>query len=136
LIQLTPQMRILVAIEPVDFRKGIDGLARLCKDRRQADPYSGCVFVFRRGRLRAREQLLSRQKGNQPLAHAGVVGLPLLVGIGSDVVRHGQHRAAGNPRFLAGGNPPVSSRFSAAAKLTSRFAPSIVRVMVMGTATV
>jgi transposase len=47
LIQLTPQMRILVAIEPVDFRKGIDGLARLCKDRLQADPYSGSVFVFR-----------------------------------------------------------------------------------------
>lgn len=47
MIQLTPQMRILVAIEPVDFRKGIDGLSRLCKDRLQADPYSGCVFVFR-----------------------------------------------------------------------------------------
>jgi len=27
MIQITPQMRILVAIEPCDFRKGIDGLA-------------------------------------------------------------------------------------------------------------
>ncbi|MDA1277154.1 MAG: hypothetical protein O2960_24335 [Verrucomicrobia bacterium] len=27
--QITPQMRILVAVEPVDFRKGIDGLAAL-----------------------------------------------------------------------------------------------------------
>ena len=26
MIQITPQMRILVAIEPCDFRKGIDGL--------------------------------------------------------------------------------------------------------------
>ena len=26
MIQVTPQMRILLAIEPVDFRKGIDGL--------------------------------------------------------------------------------------------------------------
>jgi hypothetical protein len=26
LIQITPQMRILVAVEPVDFRRGIDGL--------------------------------------------------------------------------------------------------------------
>jgi hypothetical protein len=27
MIQITPQMRIMVAIEPCDFRKGIDGLA-------------------------------------------------------------------------------------------------------------
>ena len=32
MIQLTPQMRILVAVEPVDFRRGIDGLARLCRE--------------------------------------------------------------------------------------------------------
>ena len=29
MIQLAPQMRILVAVEPADFRKGIDGLAQL-----------------------------------------------------------------------------------------------------------
>jgi transposase len=46
-IQITPQMRILVAIEPVDGRKGIDSLARLCQDTLQADPFSGCLFVFR-----------------------------------------------------------------------------------------
>ncbi len=32
MIQITPQMRILVAVEPADFRKGIDGLARLCQE--------------------------------------------------------------------------------------------------------
>ena len=47
LIQITPQMRVLVAVEPVDFRKGIDGLARLCRDQLKSDPYSGTVFVFR-----------------------------------------------------------------------------------------
>jgi transposase len=46
-IQITPQMRILVAIEAVDGRKGIDSLARLCQDKLQADPFSGCLFVFR-----------------------------------------------------------------------------------------
>jgi transposase len=46
-IQLTPHMRILVATEPVDFRKGIDGLARICRDELKADPFSGAVFVFR-----------------------------------------------------------------------------------------
>lgn len=47
LIQITPQMRVLVAIEPVDGRKGIDSLARLCQDKLVEDPFSGCVFVFR-----------------------------------------------------------------------------------------
>jgi hypothetical protein len=32
MIQVTPQMRVVAAVEPVDFRRGIDGLARLCKD--------------------------------------------------------------------------------------------------------
>jgi transposase len=47
LIQITPQMRVLVATEPVDGRKGIDSLARLCQDKLAEDPFSGCVFVFR-----------------------------------------------------------------------------------------
>jgi transposase len=46
MIQLTPQMRILLAVEPVDFRKGIDGLAQVCRAQLQADPLSGTVFVF------------------------------------------------------------------------------------------
>src|ERR1039458_2094994 len=40
-------MRVLVAIEPVDGRKGIDSLARLCQEKLAEDPFSGCVFVFR-----------------------------------------------------------------------------------------
>jgi transposase len=52
-IQLTPQMRILVAVEPQDFRKGIDGLARVCRDVLAADPFSGGVFVFRNRRQTA-----------------------------------------------------------------------------------
>lgn len=47
MIQLTPQMRILVATEPADFRCGIDGLCRLCRERLGGDPFSGAVFVFR-----------------------------------------------------------------------------------------
>ena len=48
MIQITPQMRILVAIEAVDGRKGIDSLARLCQEKLQADPFSGCLVFFRR----------------------------------------------------------------------------------------
>ena len=47
MIQLTAQMRILVAVEPQDFRKGIDGLCRICREVLASDPLSGTVFVFR-----------------------------------------------------------------------------------------
>jgi transposase len=46
-LQITPQMRILVAIEPVDGRKGIDSLVQLCREKLEADPFSGCLFIFR-----------------------------------------------------------------------------------------
>jgi transposase len=46
MIKVTPQMRILVAVEPADFRKGIDGLARICREALRQDPFSGYVFVF------------------------------------------------------------------------------------------
>ena len=40
-------VRVLVATKPVDFRKGIDGLADLVQERLRLDPYAGNVFVFR-----------------------------------------------------------------------------------------
>ena len=50
MIQITPQMRILVSVDAVDFRKGIDGLARVCREILAADPFSGWLFVFRNRR--------------------------------------------------------------------------------------
>jgi transposase len=50
MIQITPQMRVLVAVEPADFRCGIDGLARVCRQALGSDPFSGTVFVFRNRR--------------------------------------------------------------------------------------
>ena len=46
-IQIMPQLRILVAIEPIDARKGIDSLAQFCREKLNADPFSGCLFIFR-----------------------------------------------------------------------------------------
>jgi transposase len=46
MIQITPHMRILVAVQPVDFRKGIDGLAALCRQVLSSDPLGGTLFVF------------------------------------------------------------------------------------------
>jgi len=47
MIQLVPQIKVLLAVEPVDFRKGIDTLAAVCKERLLQDPLSGALFVFR-----------------------------------------------------------------------------------------
>ena len=40
-------MRVLVATKPVDFRKGMDGLAAYVQEAFKADPFSGVIYVFR-----------------------------------------------------------------------------------------
>jgi transposase len=47
MIQLVPQMKILVAVAPVDFRRGIDGLSALCRSVLKEDPMTGTLFLFR-----------------------------------------------------------------------------------------
>jgi hypothetical protein len=49
MIQITANMRIVLAVEPVDFRKGIDGLAALCRNTLRDDLFSGALFVFSTG---------------------------------------------------------------------------------------
>ena len=63
MIQITPQMRILLAVEPADFRKGIDGLAQLCRQRLQSDPLSGAMFVFSNRRRKALKILVYDGQG-------------------------------------------------------------------------
>ncbi|MFO1432689.1 MAG: IS66 family insertion sequence element accessory protein TnpB [Candidatus Competibacteraceae bacterium] len=47
MLQLTPQSRIFLAIAPVDFRKGIDGLAAVCRQAFAQNPLNGALYVFR-----------------------------------------------------------------------------------------
>ena len=47
MIQLTSHMRILLAVAPVDFRRRMDGLARLCREILGSDPQGGAVFCFK-----------------------------------------------------------------------------------------
>ncbi len=47
MILVPPRVRILLAAQPVDFRKGMDGLAALVQQALRADPFQGDVFIFR-----------------------------------------------------------------------------------------
>jgi len=38
---------VFVATRPVDFRKGMDGLAAVVQQQLRLDPFCGAVFVFR-----------------------------------------------------------------------------------------
>ena len=46
-------MRILVAIEAVDGRRGIDALAQVRREKLNSDPFSGWLFIFRNRSARA-----------------------------------------------------------------------------------
>ncbi len=46
MLQITPQHRLFLAVEKMDFRKGIDSIAALCRNTLQSDPFTGTVFVF------------------------------------------------------------------------------------------
>lgn len=41
------QLQVYVSTRPVDFRKGIDGLALTVQEVMGLDPFSGAAFVFR-----------------------------------------------------------------------------------------
>jgi transposase len=47
MLQLTPQSRIFLAMQPVDFRKGIDGLAAVCRQVLGENPLEDAIYVFR-----------------------------------------------------------------------------------------
>lgn len=46
MLSLGPGARVVLATEPVDLRRGHDGLVTLVRSRWRADPYSGTLFVF------------------------------------------------------------------------------------------
>lgn len=42
-----PDLKVVLATHPIDFRKGVHGLVALVAEALKADPYCGDVFVFR-----------------------------------------------------------------------------------------
>lgn len=63
MIQLTPHVRVFQHIEPVDFRKGIDGLAGVCRSRLGQDPMNGALFLFINRRRTAFKMLIYDGQG-------------------------------------------------------------------------
>lgn len=50
MLSLSSAIRIFLANEPADMRKGFDGLSQLVRDRIAQDPLSGHLYVFRNRR--------------------------------------------------------------------------------------
>ena len=63
MIQLTPQSRIFIATEPVDFRKGIDGLGAVCRQVLGDNSLEGAVYIFRNRSATAIKLLLYDGQG-------------------------------------------------------------------------
>jgi len=63
MLQLSPQTRVFVAVEAVDFRRGIDGLVALCRQRLGQEPMNGAVYVFRNRRATALKVLVYDGQG-------------------------------------------------------------------------
>jgi len=57
MLSLASTLRIFLAVEPADMRKGFDGLSQLVRERIDQDPLSGHLFVFR-NRRRDRVKIL------------------------------------------------------------------------------
>jgi transposase len=50
MLTITPKHKIYLAIKPIDFRCGIDGIVALCRYVLQLNPLSGHLFIFRNRR--------------------------------------------------------------------------------------
>jgi len=61
-------VKVFVATRPVDFRKGIDGLALAVQEMFGMDPFCGAVFVFR-SKLADRIKLLMWDQTGMVLLH-------------------------------------------------------------------
>ncbi len=71
MIQIVPQLKVLVACEPVDFRKGIDSLACVCRQQFQLDPFL-CALVS----VRAPESESIAGAVAVPVTHVGKLVVP------------------------------------------------------------
>lgn len=50
MLTITPQHQLMIAVDPADFRKGIDSLVALCRHVLNQEPFDGYLFAFRNRR--------------------------------------------------------------------------------------
>jgi transposase len=58
MITITRAHKIYLACQPIDFRRGIDGYAAVCRRQFNLDPLCGHCFIFRNRRRTAIKVLL------------------------------------------------------------------------------
>ena len=46
MLAISPQTKIWLMVKPIDFRKGIDTLAQVCRQQLEQNPFSGSWFFF------------------------------------------------------------------------------------------
>ena len=63
MIQITRHIKIYFCREPIDFRKGIDGLSVVCRGFLGQDPFNGSMYIFRNKRRTALKILLYDGQG-------------------------------------------------------------------------
>jgi transposase len=51
MIGLSAELKVVVASEPIDFRKGVNSLIALVAEALRGNPYCGDVFIFRSKRM-------------------------------------------------------------------------------------
>ncbi len=93
MLQLAPQSRIWLALAPVDFRKGIDGLAGVCRGRFAQNPLDGAIYVFRNRAGTTPQTAVLRRPGILALHQAPLAGPAPVV-----AARGRRRRFPGGPR--------------------------------------
>lgn len=129
MIQITPHMNIMLAIEPADFRRGMDGLAQLCRAGLAQDPMSGTVFVFRNKRKTAIKLLVYDGQGfwlcHKRLSTGRFAWWPTRAGADAVTLRPHELQvllSAGDPSGTGAALPwrPIVSNHNAQTKIASR----------------
>ena len=107
---------VFVATRPVDFRKGMDGLAAVVQQQLRLDPFCGAVFVFRAKRADRVKLLVWDGSGLTLIykaARAGEVRLAAARGRGDAAVAGPVGRAVRGARLEARAQPagaPAAAR--------------------------
>jgi len=112
MLTLAPGAKVFLATEPVDLRRGHDGLCSLVRNRFALDPFDGHLFVFV-GRRLDRVKVLFWDRGGFVLYYKrlsrGRFQLPKIDSTSDRVILDGTQLAM----LLGGFNPSVAKRIEA-----------------------